>query len=240
MVSDRKQEIDKTFASKNVQYDQNANLQKGIAQKLASMLPDLDNPRVLEIGCGTGFLTQHLFERYHDGEFDITDLSQGMVDFCQDKFKDAPQTAKFHQLDAENVEQLQSKYDLIVGSMVVQWFDDPVVGLQKLSEVAPVYYATLGQGSFHQWKETLKALDLSNGVINVPESWPGVISEETQTIEYQNARGFLQSLKEIGTGLSREDHTPLSITDMRRAMKHFDSHYEGEVSWQVVYGALET
>ena len=83
-------------------YDVQAHLQRQCAHQLLSFLDetcrrdgtDLPDGPILEIGCGTGFITQHLINRFLSKSLTpqhqprkhsllITDLSAKMVEFCQ-------------------------------------------------------------------------------------------------------------------------------------------------------------
>ena len=112
MHSSYKSKIADNFSNYHKHYSRKAILQRKIAQTLAEILPDLEHPRILEIGCGTGFLTQHLFTKYPDGVFDITDLSKSMVGYCQRRYQHS--SAQFFVMDGERPEKLKSRYDLIV------------------------------------------------------------------------------------------------------------------------------
>ena len=38
--------------------------------------------KILELGCGTGFLSQGLVQLFPQNDLEITDLAPGMVEFC--------------------------------------------------------------------------------------------------------------------------------------------------------------
>ena len=64
MLSRRSAEVATSFGARAGSYELHADLQRGVAERLARLLPPLDAPRVLELGCGTGLLSRHLIERY--------------------------------------------------------------------------------------------------------------------------------------------------------------------------------
>ena len=235
MHSNYKAKIADTFSKYHRNYAQKAYLQKQIAKTLANNLPRMQSPKILEIGCGTGFLTRHLLDQYPDGVFDITDLSQTMVEYCQKHYLHS--NAQFFVMDGEKTEVLSQYYDLIVSSMAVQWFEKPLDSLRTLNRLGPVHYATLGSNSFLEWKYCLKTLGLADGTLNLPD-WPGIIREENISKKYQNAVHFLKTLKDIGTSATKQSYRSLSYSDLRRAMTLFDKHTDSHINWHIVYGVL--
>ncbi|MCB1530790.1 MAG: methyltransferase [Rhodospirillales bacterium] len=229
-----------SFGQKARQYDRCAPLQKEVARKLARQLPGLGAPDILEIGCGTGFLTAALFQKYKDGRFHITDIAPEMVSVAAEKFH-GDERAVFEVMDGENPS-LEKQYDLIVSSMAVQWFASPQKSLKALQKhLKPegrLYYATLGQESFAEWRAVTQEAGVSSGLLAL-SAWPGIISEEKIEIDYGDALGFLKALKAIGAHQPAENYTPLHPAAMRRVCRHFDETYQGRIRWHIVYGCLE-
>jgi malonyl-CoA O-methyltransferase len=239
MTSDRKARIASAF-SRAHNYDEHAHIQKDAAKQLMEFLPDQQQPDILEIGCGTGFLTDYLIERYPDGSFLVSDLSSEMVKRCQEKFLDTS-NIHFQCMDGEFPDASRS-YDLIVSSMAVQWFSDPLEGLGRLTALlkpeGQLYYTTLGNASFAEWKEALAAVSAPSGIMQIP-LWPGVFYESKIRHKYQRAEHFLRSLKKIGAGQSRENYEKLSSVLLRKACAHFNRSSSGQVTWHIVYGRLK-
>ncbi len=240
MLSNRKKRITSHFSRYSSSYQEDARLQKKIAEKLASFLPELPpSPRILEIGCGTGFLTNCLFQKYPEGSFDITDISEVMVQFCQKET--SYKQANYFVMDGEsfqNEQRLLKKYDLIVTSMVAQWFDNPIDSLRSLTSLGPLYYASIGSLCFQEWKSCLDINSLSNGMLTVG-NWQGVIEEEFIKKNYGDAMGFLKSLKQTGVSMPRQDYTQLTSKELRSVMDLFNKNYKGVVNWHIVYGHLK-
>ena len=63
ILSHRSAAIAARFGAKADVYEDHAGLQAAIAARLAKHLPDVDAPKVLELGCGTGLLSRHLAEK---------------------------------------------------------------------------------------------------------------------------------------------------------------------------------
>lgn len=79
-----KQHIRARFSKAAKSYEQYADVQQRVAERLVSML-QLDPPptRILEVGCGTGILTSRLADRFPDAEIWALDLSEKMLDQAQ-------------------------------------------------------------------------------------------------------------------------------------------------------------
>jgi len=82
----RKKQIERSFSQKAITYDRDAALQKKSAKKLAHFLPKEEPKNILEIGCGTGFLTQEIQKKYPNANILGIDISKDMIDACRQKF----------------------------------------------------------------------------------------------------------------------------------------------------------
>ncbi|MGV1015717.1 MAG: methyltransferase domain-containing protein, partial [Methyloceanibacter sp.] len=83
MLSRRSAEIAARFGAHAESYEQHAGLQRAVADRLARLLPDLERPNVLELGCGTGLFSRHLVQRYPEGRFILTDAAPAMIGQCR-------------------------------------------------------------------------------------------------------------------------------------------------------------
>src|SRR4051812_4481679 len=70
-------------------YDRHAAVQSIVAERLAERILALDLPRgarVLEIGCGTGFLGAGLIGRLPYDRYWMTDVAPGMLERARERF----------------------------------------------------------------------------------------------------------------------------------------------------------
>lgn len=241
MILSRKQKIGHSFGKKLASYNKHASLQRKCAQKLCSFLPDSAPRKILEIGCGTGFLTEELQNKYPQAAILGIDISKEMVASCSQKFV-GYQNLSFDRQDGENFISTE-KFDLIVSNLTVQWFDNPQTGLQKLcqnlTDKGKLFFSTIGQKSFQEWKTTLNDLNLPSGILS-PDNYAGVFEQEERIIQYKNAIDFLQNLKKIGAHYPREGYKPLSQSELQKACKSFDIAHHGNITWHIVYGCLDS
>lgn len=257
MTDTRKSAIAAAFGAAAHGYDTHAAVQRMVANRLAdrvAALPLPAVPRVLEIGCGTGFLTRALRERLGVAEWFVTDLSPDMVARCRAGFEGA-EDIHFAVMDGERVGlgDLVADgrgFDLICSSLAAQWFADLPAALAAWARaLAPggyIAYATVAAGTLAEWCEAHEALGFEPGVppFATPESlvaaWPpggdGRVEVETIPRRHPDAHAFLTELRGIGAHLPAEGRAPLPAGVLRRLMRRFAAPAGIEVSWRIAYG----
>lgn len=229
-------------------YDGNAQIQRHVADRLACRIAALNlppEPRILEIGCGTGFLTEALIEAGLQGEWLITDIAPEMVERCRARVgaKQDGATLHFATLDGEHESPSNGPFDLICSSLAVQWFDDAPAALSRLAEqLAPgghLVVTTLAPGSFHQWRAAHDAERVTPGtpafalVEEFAALAPTSLEIEDHVERHSDPRSFIRALKAIGAGTSHPAHRPLSPAQLRRVMARF-AQSGCEVTYQVM------
>lgn len=232
-------------------YDDKADVQREVAERLAARLPALDLPalpRILEIGCGTGFLSRSL-AGMKSAELVITDISEPMVARCRKALGAAAAHARFAVMDGEEPRDLaDGGFDLICSSMAFQWFNDLPGSLERLSRLlAPggyLVFATLAADSFHEWTHAHADLNMTPGVrayptIDVlsrmlPKGGEGKVAEEHSVRHYSDGHAFLAHLKHIGAHLSETSHRPLAAGALRRVLRQFEGGIS--VTYHLAYG----
>lgn len=231
MNSQRRQRIDAAFSGAR-DYDRHAGVQRAVARGLALRIAALDlpaNPRALEIGCGTGFLTENLRDLQTGGEWLVTDLSTEMVERCRARVGDAPGYS-FAVLDGEHgPAPQQAPFDLICSSLALQWFEDLPAAVARLMQwLAPgghLIFTTLAGETFAEWRAAHAGEGLEAGTPRFPAA--AVLQPDPQLIDrvvehHDSARDFLRSIKAIGAGTAAPGHKPLTPAELRRVMARFE------------------
>ena len=204
-----KQKIVQAFSSASTTYDQAAMAQKVIAERLADKVMELSlpsSPRVLEIGCGTGFLSRSLLARIKGGEWMLSDISPAMLARCRQNIADP--RVQWHEMDGEAPDLLPDSIDLIVSSLAVQWFTDLGPALERLKTLlrpqGHLLFVTLGSDSFKEWRTAHQALQLPCSLRTFAPHLPSSVqeTEEKITFSQKDALTFARNFKEIGA------HTP--------------------------------
>ncbi len=239
MLSRHSADIIASFGARAESYDLNAGLQAAIAARLAGLLPALDRPKVLELGCGTGLFSRHLIERYPQGHFMLTDASPAMLAECRKNLAaTGAQRIDFAVMDAGSAGTLGA-FDLIAMSMTLHWLAEQSASLERLRFLlAPsgiLLYAALGPESFAEWRAVLDALGLASGLARL-ESLPAIVEEERLAPD-ATSLAFLRRMKSVGGLTPREGYRPLSPGALRRAIRAADASGR-PTTWHIVYGRL--
>ncbi|PNU02275.1 methyltransferase domain-containing protein [Novosphingobium guangzhouense] len=229
-------------------YEGHARIQRDVAATLAARIAGLDlapAPRVLEIGCGTGFLTRALIERGIGGDWLVTDIAPEMVERCRAAAPpcDASRTLRFATLDGEHGTPEGAPFDLICSSLAMQWFDDTPAALARLAQwLAPgghLVITTLGPRSFGEWRAAHAAQGIAPGtpafaaVDAFATLSPETLIVEDVTERHPDPRSFLRAVKAIGAGTSAPSHRPLTPAQLRSVMARF-AQSGCEVTYEVV------
>ena len=114
-----KRRIEQSFAKASTTYDRFAHLQRDVASRMLRWAPELGG-RVLDLGCGTGYVLQQLAEREKFESGVGLDLALPML-----------QQARQHgsgqlwaQADIENLCFSDQSFDALTSSLAIQWCDD--------------------------------------------------------------------------------------------------------------------
>jgi malonyl-CoA O-methyltransferase len=187
-------------------------------------------PRVLELGCGTGHLTERLRTHLPGARILATDIAPAMVDACRLHLAQYPQI-DYTIMDARRPASTDF-YDLICANLAVQWLPDLPDVLQRLAQqLAPgglLAVSLLGDATFAEWRAAHTRLGFTSGTLPFPAAeavtalFPAGgrlnVQCETWIDRPASALDFLRSLRAIGADTAAPGHTPLSATQLRRVL----------------------
>ncbi len=138
------------------EYDANARIQQQAAAALSRYIErHVGNSIVqngLEIGCGTGFLTRLIFERWPDARWLITDIAPDMIRKCEQAQTGSSLRRQFAVDDGQTIDVPANSLDLIVSNLTFQWFSELANSafrlLKFLRPGGLLIFSTLGHGTF--------------------------------------------------------------------------------------------
>ena len=253
----RKAAVAAAFGAAASGYEAEAALQRRVAERLAERVaaqPSPQAPRILELGCGTGFLTRALARRWPRAHWLITDLSPAMVGHCRDHADFACAEARFLAMDGERPCLLPPRgeggFDVICMSLAMQWFADPAQALAGLAGLlAPdglLAWSTLAEGAFAEWRQAHAALGLAAGTPDylsaaaLARLWPaggtGAVELEAIRSHHPDGLAFLRALRAIGADVPASGHQPLPAGALRRVLRHFTAPAGVTVTYNIAYG----
>lgn len=247
--SKHKTRIARRFATAAATYDVASHAQQQAAQRLAELVMRRpvtgQPPRILEIGCGSGHLTEAL-KPHLPGEWFVSDIAPAMVDRCRRRC--APD-AHYFVMDGE-VPSLTGPFDLIVSNLAAQWFVDLPKSLAGLAELlAPgglLALSTLGEQNFAEWRAAHEAVELSAATMAYPATASLLaalpealildqVAEQHLPAHHGGPLDFLHSLRAIGADTPRPGSRPLTAGQLRRILRHLARHAPQGVHYHVVH-----
>lgn len=251
MDSTLKLQIAENFSRAAATYDLWADAHRRIASHLAKLLERLpEHPAsILELGCGTGVLSDLLLRRYPAAKFLGLDIAPGMIRICQDRWSQR-RHADFAIADIETAP-FPFAPDLVASSCALQWIPELPVLLQRLvAGTSPgaqgmLALAELSQGSTPELAAAWEALGrgpFPGLSYRSPEQLLGeiagngyrILQAETgqTTVWYPDAISALHSFKGIGAILPHLNTPGLSVGQTRSLMARYAERFsnaEGEV-----------
>jgi malonyl-CoA O-methyltransferase len=241
-----KDRITSAFGSQAGVYDAAADVQWLVANRLAERIEAVrlpKAPRILEVGCGTGFLSIRLAEAFPSAELVLTDIAPSMLERCRARVGDWP---RYVVVDGERPRGLDGEFDLIAASLAFQWFVDLRGGLQRLSALlAPggrMMFTTLGRKTFGEWRAAHSRLGLACGTPEYPSAddfpWPAgfdhSLDEELVEQPYADGHDFVRTLKALGASEPVPGYRPLSPGAFRRLLASLEEGFSA--TYHVLYG----
>ncbi len=183
-------------------YNENAKIQKKMAEKLFSMLEKKEYDRIFEIGCGTGFLTEIASNNLKYKTYVANDI----IPECKNFIQEINSNIEFISCNIEKeINNIKGSYDLIISNAAFQWIDNlqdfiPRL-IAKLNPEGIILFSTFGKENFKEIYQTLgltlqyfskKELD------NILYKYPHLIEEEIHVLAFKNPKNILQHFKLTG------------------------------------------
>jgi malonyl-CoA O-methyltransferase len=253
-----KSQIAENFGSAASYYHSNAEVQQQVAERLIASLEPwrdiLPSGPIIELGCGTGFVTRGLAEMYPQRKIEATDLSEGMVSYCGEQLADQ-ENLSIDAHDAEDIPIDEPHYAMTISGFTAQWFQDPARTLGQWLEVTKPGGLLLasfpGNESFPEWKEKCEELGLPFTGNDLPDVEEMVVKmsvgpaqvdyyEDTVTQTFKSARDFFRNLKNLGTATQKEGRR-LTPNELSLLINHWDNSTDNDiqVSYHLVFLAVK-
>ncbi len=208
--------VKKRFSKSFLTYEDNAIVQKQMAEKLVDFLPKKEFGSILEIGCATGLLTKQAVLKLSFKNFTLNDI----VEDAENYVKQILPTSDFILGDVEQID-FTKKYDLIISNACLQWCSDIEKTILKLSKCLNVggtlAVSVFGKDNLKEINEIfnlqLKTVDVSKLPNNTK------VVEEQTTLFFDSPIEVLRHLKLTGVNAVKE----IKLTKSK--LKDFEEKY---------------
>jgi malonyl-CoA O-methyltransferase len=235
-------------------YDSYAEVQRRVAEALARRIGPLpEGARILELGCGTGFLADAAAPIPADADWLMTDVSPAMVERSRSRFGTLP-GYRFAVVDAEQprFEPPEIAFDRIVSSLAAQWFVDLEGTLERMFALLKpgglLLLSTLAGDTFAEWRAAHGTHGLAAGTPCYPDrsafeamrigGQQAEVAMDRFSASYRDGRDFLRTLRAIGAGTPRAGHKPLTPGAMRNVLRSFEAT-GATVTYEVAFLAFQ-
>jgi len=197
-------------------YDEHAGHQVLIAAELLHMLESLEAETILELGCGTGILSEGLSRLFPMAYKVFSDAARGMVAVCRRRVP--PSNLVQHTIwDFEDT-RCDRSYDLVVSSCALQWLRSPERFMKKLASLVAsgghTVHAIPVTGMLHELESSFTCSGGTWNSLNYlhGNQWNALIegsgftvldsATRTFTLRYGSPAESLRAVQRIGASLS--------------------------------------
>ncbi|KKO05729.1 hypothetical protein LCGC14_0073690 [marine sediment metagenome] len=200
------------FSRAAPRYDALATAQRQIGEGLWITLP-ASATRIVDIGCGTGYWTQRLAERYPAAQLVGLDIAPGMLEQARQRYGEG---IHWQQGDATALPFSERSVDLVFSNLAVQWCRDIGAVMKALYRVLEpgghAHITTLLPGTLAEvafaWQRPealLQTPDQISVAVAIAESGL-TINRQTANVEhyyYPDLNAVMASIKGVGAQLAR-------------------------------------
>ena len=222
MSESRKQRIRQRFSRAAGTYDAHAEVQKDLAVRLLRELPEGSRPEgiegILEIGCGTGYFTALLAERYPEARIIALDFAEGMVHLAGKRLGDKGNVSVLCEDGERFLAACPDTFALICANSTLQWLDDLGAALGQIGRLlsdhgrfvgvlfGPRTFSELAQGLSEVFGQEVRLPphgfptgEKLQGMLR--EIFPRfVVQEELKVRNYGSLLALLDHIRKTGTG----------------------------------------
>ncbi len=217
--------IQNNFNKASSSYDLVATVQQRAGEFLVNKLletKDFSPKTTLDLGAGTGYITELLIKTYPENLYSLNDIAEEMLEVCKAKFINK-QNFTFLHLDMQTLD--FQNYDLIISNLALQWVDDLEYMIKALYTKSTQVFAfsTLLDGTFKEWQDIVnkyeniefKNYPNKNLLTNYCNNIKGQNIFKHWTIDFSlhfnTPLLFIKYLKELGVLASNQQMKPNNL-----------------------------
>ena len=259
-----KQQVAAAFSRAAETYDSVAEFQRAVGARLLSLLPERlahpltssdSIPRWLDIGCGTGYFSAQLQQRWPSAQGLALDLAEGMLNFARTRCTEISYICA----DAEQLPLRDNSQDLVFSSLALQWCADFSTVLNEIQRVLKpggvLLFSSVADGSLNELRNSWQTVD---DAAHVNQFRPLSLYQDltaasalqvldlhghTHTYHYAKVRDLTHELKYLGADSVQAGRAQglVGRQGLQRLLDAYESYRQPQglpATWQVVYGVL--
>ena len=249
-----KNKIKYSFNTKASSYDEHSIVQKEVTKRLCNRLSTIKiTPNnILDIGCGTGYLSNMLSTLFPEAKITCLDISFNMLNESQKKNSDLDLILS----DAENMPFKNKKFDLIVSSFTLHWCDEVdkiFYDIQRFLKNKGLFlFSTVGPSTLQELRTAYLSIDNDEHINTFSDMHlygdslvkygfhDPVMDTEIIVIEYASFRDVLDSLKKTGANtVVGQEPKFISKSSYQKLSKNYPINKDGNrlpVTYEIIYG----
>ena len=245
-------QVAQAFSQAAQHYDAVAGLQRQAADHLIAQFGSHLRGQVMDIGCGTGYLTRRVLQQEAVTQVLGVDVAEGMLDWCREHINDP--RCDWLQADAQALPLADNGLDRVVSSLAIQWCANDQALFSNISRVlrsdGRLFATTLGPATLSELRWAWQQVD---DFQHVNEFVPQVellkaiqpyfsqvdIQAHTICLKFDKVGEILRELKQLGAsnhnlGASRGLTTRNQLRSMTAAYESLrDEQGQLPVSYQI-------
>jgi len=258
-----KEKLKRRFSRNAKQYDQYAYVQKIMGDHLVKHIQNKHSINsILEVGCGTGYVTRKLVELFPSAHITALDIAPGMIEHSRNNMT---QNITFICDDIEEVE-LERSYDLIISNATFQWFNHFESTFEKLtSALTPrgqICFSTFGQHTFNELRTSFEAINdqreleeplkpsqqffksselleqCESILCNYASTFNTEVNESLIPEYFPTCQDFLMAVKKIGANNAQQNRSRVIPGFIDDVMAHYDQTHIFSEGVKATYHAL--
>ena len=249
-----KNKIKYSFNSKASSYDKYSLVQREVANRLCERLSliKIKPLNILYIGCGTGYLSNSLYNLFPDASITCLDISFNMLNEAYKK------NTKLNCVlsDAENMPFKNNTFDLVVSSFTLHWCDEVERIFSDihrfLKDKGLFLFTTVGPSTLQELRDAYLFVDEEQHINTFSDMHlygdsllkhgfhDPVMDIENIVIEYNSFKDVLSSLKKTGANtVIGQEPKFISKSSYNKLAKNYPLNNTNKrlpVTYEMIYG----
>jgi malonyl-CoA O-methyltransferase len=259
-----KREVRRAFSRAALNYDASAVLQREVCRRMLERLDyiRMQPDRLLDAGCGTGWGTRQLAQRYPAAQMVALDIAKGMLDAGRERSgwwrkllsgrRDFPVCA-----DIEFLPLSANSMEMVWSNLTLQWCNDLPATFRELHRVLKtgglLMFSTFGPDTLKELRSAFQGVDGRNHVNRFMDMHDQgdmlmhngfaepVMEMEIITLTYDDVNAVMQDLRSIGAhnAMTGRGQGMMGKAAWRRVLENYENQRRADklpATFEVIYG----